>query len=254
MKYMETAIVFSQEALAHDIYSMVITTEQIAKEAKPGQFISVYSRDGASLLPRPISICEIDGNRLRIVYRVAGKGTKEFSGYRPGDQVRIMGPLGNGFPLEAAEGKKALIIGGGIGIFPLLELAKGLKGRKEIVLGYRDHVFMKEAFEAWGPVSVATEDGSQGTKGNVLDAVREKGIEADVIYACGPAPMLKGILAFAAERNLEAWISLEDRMACGIGACLGCVCKSKEVDHHTNVHNKRICKDGPVFRGEEVEL
>ncbi len=254
MKYMETAIVFSQEALAHDIYSMVITTEQIAKEAKPGQFISVYSRDGASLLPRPISICEIDGNRLRIVYRVAGKGTKEFSGYRPGDQVRIMGPLGNGFPLEAAEGKKALIIGGGIGIFPLLELAKGLKGRKEIVLGYRDHVFMKEAFEAWGPVSVATEDGSQGTKGNVLDAVREKGIEADVIYACGPAPMLKGIQAFAAERNLEAWISLEERMACGIGACLGCVCKSKEVDHHTNVHNKRICKDGPVFRGEEVEL
>ena len=254
MKYMETAIVFSQEALAHDIYSMVITTEQIAKEAKPGQFISVYSRDGASLLPRPISICEIDGNRLRIVYRVAGKGTKEFSGYRPGDQVRIMGPLGTGFPLEAAEGKKALIIGGGIGIFPLLELAKGLKGRKEIVLGYRDHVFMKEAFEAWGPVSVATEDGSQGTKGNVLDAVREKGIEADVIYACGPAPMLKGIQAFAAERNLEAWISLEERMACGIGACLGCVCKSKEVDHHTNVHNKRICKDGPVFRGEEVEL
>ncbi len=241
MKYMETAIVSSQEALAHDIYSMVITTEQIAKEAKPGQFISVYSRDGASLLPRPISICEIDGNRLRIVYRVAGKGTKEFSGYRPGDQVRIMGPLGNGFPLEAAEGKKALIIGGGIGIFPLLELAKGLKGRKEIVLGYRDHVFMKEAFEAWGPVSVATEDGSQGTKGNVLDAVREKGIEADVIYACGPAPMLKGIQAFAAERNLEAWISLEERMACGIGACLGCVCKSREVDHHTNVHNKRIC-------------
>lgn len=254
MKYMETAIVSSQEALAHDIYSMVITTEQIAKEAKPGQFISVYSRDGASLLPRPISICEIDGNRLRIVYRVAGKGTKEFSGYRPGDQVRIMGPLGNGFPLEAAEGKKALIIGGGIGIFPLLELAKGLKGRKEIVLGYREHVFMKEAFEAWGPVSVATEDGSQGTKGNVLDAVREKGIEADVIYACGPTPMLKGIQAFAAERNLEAWISLEERMACGIGACLGCVCKSREVDHHTNVHNKRICKDGPVFRGEEVEL
>lgn len=254
MKYMETAIVSSQEALAHDIYSMVITTEQIAKEAKPGQFISVYSRDGASLLPRPISICEIDGNRLRIVYRVAGKGTKEFSGYRPGDQVRIMGPLGNGFPLEAAEGKKALIIGGGIGIFPLLELAKGLKGRKEIVLGYREHVFMKEAFEAWGPVSVATEDGSQGTKGNVLDAVREKGIEADVIYACGPTPMLKGIQSFAAERNLEAWISLEERMACGIGACLGCVCKSREVDHHTNVHNKRICKDGPVFRGEEVEL
>ncbi len=254
MKYMETAQVLAQEALAGDIYSMYLNTEQIAKEAKPGQFISVYSRDGASLLPRPISICEICGDRLRIVYRVVGKGTKEFSGYQPGGPVRIMGPLGNGFPLEAAEGKTALIIGGGIGIFPLLELAKQLKGRKEIVLGYRDQVFMKEAFEACGPVTVATEDGSQGTKGNVLDAIRENGIRADVIYACGPAPMLKGIQSFAAEQNLEAWISLEERMACGIGACLACICKSKEVDAHTNVHNKRVCKDGPVFRAKEVEL
>lgn len=254
MKYMETAEVFAQEALTGDIYSMYLNTEQIAKEAKPGQFISVYSQDGASLLPRPISICEIDGNRLRIVYRVVGKGTKEFSGLRQGDKVRIMGPLGNGFPLEAASGRTALIIGGGIGIFPLLELAKQLAGRKEIVLGYRDQVFMKEAFEAWGSVTVATEDGSQGTKGNVLDAVRENHIKADVIYACGPAPMLKGIQAYAAEESLEAWISLEERMACGIGACLACVCKSKEVDAHTNVHNKRICKDGPVFRAEEVEL
>lgn len=254
MKYMETAEVFAQEALAKDIYSMYLNTEQIAKEAKPGQFISVYSQDGASLLPRPISICEIDGNRLRIVYRVVGKGTKEFSGFKQGNRVRIMGPLGNGFPLEAAAGKTALIVGGGIGIFPLLELAKQLEGRKEIVLGYRDQVFMKEAFEACGSVTVATEDGSQGTKGNVLDAIRENGIKADVIYACGPAPMLKGIQAYAAEENLEAWISLEERMACGIGACLACVCKSKEVDHHTNVHNKRVCKDGPVFRAEEVEL
>lgn len=254
MKYMENAGVFAQETLAQDIYSMYLDTEQIAKEAKPGQFISVYSRDGASLLPRPISICEIEGNRLRIVYRVVGKGTKEFSGYRPGEQVRIMGPLGNGFPLEAAKGKTALIIGGGIGIFPLLELAKQLDGRKEIVLGYRDQVFMKEAFEACGPVTVATEDGSQGTKGNVLDAVRENQIKADLIYACGPAPMLKGVQDYAAEKHMEAWISLEERMACGVGACLTCVCKSKEVDVHTNVHNKRICKDGPVFRAEEVEL
>lgn len=254
MKYMENAGVFAQETFAQDIYSMYLDTEQIAKEAKPGQFISVYSRDGASLLPRPISICEIEGNRLRIVYRVVGKGTKEFSGYRPGEQVRIMGPLGNGFPLEAAKGKTALIIGGGIGIFPLLELAKQLDGRKEIVLGYRDQVFMKEAFEACGPVTVATEDGSQGTKGNVLDAVRENQIKADLIYACGPAPMLKGVQDYAAEKHMEAWISLEERMACGVGACLTCVCKSKEVDVHTNVHNKRICKDGPVFRAEEVEL
>ena len=123
-KRKENAAVISQEKLAEGIYSMWIRTEA-SKSAKPGQFISVYTNDGSKLLPRPISICEIDGNRLRIVYRVAGKGTKEFSGYRPGDQVRIMGPLGNGFPLEAAEGKTALIIGGGIGIFPLLEAEGG---------------------------------------------------------------------------------------------------------------------------------
>ena len=254
MKYMETVRVFSQETLADGIFSMYLDTEKIGREAKPGQFISAYSRDGASLLPRPISICEIDGDRLRIVYRVVGKGTEEFSGLRGGDKLRIMGPLGNGFPLEAAERKTALIIGGGIGIFPLLELTKRLPGGKQIVLGYRDQVFMKEAFAAQGSVTVATEDGSQGTKGNVLDAIREQGIEGDVIYACGPTPMLKGIQAYAAERGLEAWISLEERMACGIGACLGCVCQSKEVDHHTNVYNKRVCKDGPVFCAEEVEL
>jgi dihydroorotate dehydrogenase electron transfer subunit len=123
------------------------------------------------------------------------------------------------------------------------------------VLGYRDsHMFLKEEFEAYGSVYVATEDGSAGTKGNVLDAIRTEGLQADVIYACGPTPMLKAIQAYAAESGTEAWISLEERMACGVGACLACVCKSKEKDEHTNVNNKRICKDGPVFRAEEVTL
>lgn len=254
MKYMETARVYAQEALTEDIFSMYLTTEQIAAEAKPGQFISLYSQDGASLLPRPISICEIDGNRLRIVYRVVGKGTKEFSRYQAGTSVRIMGPLGNGFPLEAAAGKTALVLGGGIGIFPLLELCKQLPGRPNIVLGYRDRVFLQEAFAAVGQVYVATEDGSQGTCGTVLDAVRAEQISGDVIYACGPAPMLRAVKEYAADRHLEAWISMEEKMACGIGACLACVCKSKDVDAHTNVHNKRICKDGPVFRAQEVEF
>ena len=108
--------------------------------------------------------------------------------------------------------------------------------------------------QAQGEVFLATEDGSLGTKGNVLDAIRENGLTADVIYACGPTPMLRALKAYAEEKQMECYISLEEKMACGIGACLACVCKSKEVDGHTNVHNKRICKEGPVFDAREVEL
>lgn len=245
------ARIISQETLMEDIYSMWIETEQIASQAKPGQFISVYSRDNARMLPRPISICEVKGNSLRIVYRVVGEGTEEFSHYQAGELIDIMGPLGNGFPLEK---KKAFLIGGGIGIPPMLELAKQLDCEKQIVVGYRDQLFLTEDLAKYGEVIIATEDGSAGTKGNVLDAIRENGLTADIIYACGPTPMLRALKAYAAENNIECYLSLEEKMACGIGACLACVCKSKDVDHHTNVHNKRICKDGPVFRAEEVEL
>ena len=123
------------------------------------------------------------------------------------------------------------------------------------VIGYRDsHMFLKEEFEAYGSVTVATEDGSVGTKGNVLDAIRENDLKADVIYACGPTPMLRAIKQYAEEHKIVCYISLEERMACGIGACLGCVCKTKEKDAHSNVCNKRICKDGPVFLATEVEI
>ena len=248
-----TAKVVSQEALAADIYSMWIEAPEIAAAAKPGQFLSVYTKDAGRLLPRPISICETDKakGRLRIVYRVAGAGTAEFSGYRAGDDIAVMGPLGNGFPLKS---KKAFLIGGGIGIPPMLELSKNLECEKQIVLGYRDELFLNREFEPFGRVYVATEDGSAGTKGNVLDAIRENGLTADVIYACGPTPMLRALKAYAQERKIECWISLEERMACGIGACLACVCRSTDVDEHSHVHNKRICKDGPVFSAQEVEL
>ena len=136
----------------------------------------------------------------------------------------------------------------------MLELAKQLNIEKSIVLGYRDVTFMEQEFESFGSVYVATEDGSKGVKGNVIDAIRENALEADIIFACGPTPMLRGIKAYALEHGIKAQISLEERMACGIGACLACVCKSKEVDHHTHVHNTRICKDGPVFYAQEVEL
>ena len=121
-------------------------------------------------------------------------------------------------------------------------------------MGYRDELFLTEELGKNGSVFIATEDGSAGTKGNVLDAVRENDIQADIIYACGPTPMLRALKAYAQEKGIECWISMEERMACGIGACLACVCQSKEVDGHSHVHNKRVCKEGPVFLASEVEL
>lgn len=254
-KFKENATVISQEKIATGVYSMWIQTKDIAKEAVAGQFISVYCKDGAKLLPRPISICEInkENNSLRIVYRVVGGGTTEMSGYKEGDTIDILGPLGNGF---MKRNKKAILIGGGIGIPPMLQLAKELKDSCEvqIVAGYRDELFLTDELNNNGNLYIATEDGSVGTKGTVIDAIKENNITADVIYACGPTPMLRAIKEYAAENNIEAQISLEEKMACGIGACLACVCKSKEKDHHSNVNNKRICKDGPVFLAQEVEL
>ena len=168
----------------------------------------------------------------------------------------VIGPLGNGFPVEKAEGKRVFLMGGGIGVPPILELAKEMNcAEKQIVVGYRDcHTFLREEFEAAGTLYISTEDGSVGTKGNVMDAIREKKLQADMIYACGPTPMLRAIKQYAEENNIECYISLEERMACGIGACLACVCKSREKDAHSNVNNKRICKDGPVFLSTEVEI
>lgn len=252
-RYKEQAVIIRQEEISYGIFSMWLKTDKIAGQAGPGQFLSIYCHEGSRLRPRPISICEVDreDRAVRIVYRVAGKGTEELSGMRTGGSLEIVGPLGNGFPLKE---KKALLIGGGIGIPPLLQLAGELKCEKQMVLGYRDSLFLQKEFKRQGNVYIATEDGSYGTEGNVLDAIRENGLDGEIIYACGPTPMLRAVKAFARERKTECWVSLEERMACGIGACLACVCKSKERDSHTNVNNKRVCKEGPVFRAEEVEF
>ena len=261
-KKMKTeAKVLSQKLLADGIYDMWLETE-IADNAKPGQFVGVYPAGKATLLPRPISICEVDRDKraLRLVYRVVGQGTAEFTLYQPGDYISILGVLGNGFPLDKAEGKRVLLMGGGIGVPPLLQTAKELKalGRASSVvsvLGYRDsQTFLREDFEKAAELIIATEDGSLGTKGNVIDAIRADGIEADVIYACGPMPMLRAIKTYAAENGMKAYLSLEERMACGVGACLGCICKTKDIDAHSQVKNARICTDGPVFDADDLTI
>ena len=256
-KYTEQAKVVSQQKLQDGIYSLVLSTDKIANEARCGQFISLYTHDGAKLLPRPISICEVDGSNLRLVYRVVGFGTEEFSRFTQGDTVKVIGPLGNGFTIRD---RKPVLVAGGIGIPPMLELAKTIKRqypdmKVTAVLGYRDsNTFLLDDMKKYADVIVATDDGSLGVHGNVIDAIKKENIEAGVFYACGPMPMLKGLKGYAEERGIEAQISLEEKMACGIGACLACVCKSTQVDDHSKVHNKRVCKEGPVFNAEEVEL
>lgn len=259
-KRKETALVEEQTCIAPGIYDMWIKTG-LARETRPGQFIGVYPADRAALLPRPISICETDParERLRIVYRVVGKGTAEFSTYHSGKKIEILGNLGNGFPLERAEGKTCFLMGGGIGIPPMLELAKRLRGtgscQVRIIVGYRDqNLFLEEDLKQYGQLYIATEDGSVGSRGNVLDAIMENGLTGDIIFACGPMPMLAAIKRFAEEKQMEAYISLEERMACGVGACLGCVCKTTQKDPHSHVNNARICTDGPVFDAKEVEI
>ncbi len=257
-KKKETAKVYKQQQIAPGIYDMWISTT-LAHQAKPGQFISVYTQDKSALLPRPISICETDtaNDRLRIVYRVAGKGTAEFSRYKTGRRVDILGTLGNGFPLEKTEGKRLFLMGGGIGIPPMLAVAKAVRGAAsvDVIVGYRDkELFLAEDLAKYAPVHIATEDGSAGTKGNVMNVIEEEQLEADVIFACGPMPMLRAIKQYAAQKGIEAYISLEERMACGVGACLGCVVRTRQVDHHSHVNNARICTDGPVYAAEDVDI
>lgn len=256
MKQKQNAVVLSQKKIATDIYDMWIETS-LSAEVKPGQFLCIYPKDKSTLLPRPISICEADAQKgaLRVVYRAAGVGTREFAGYGEGDSISVLGTLGNGFPIEEGMGKRIFLIGGGIGIPPLLELAKRLEGVKRAVLGYRNQeLFLREDLETYAATYVATEDGSMGSKGNVMDAIGDNALEADIIYACGPMPMLNAVKAYGAEHHIKTYISLEERMACGVGACLGCVAKTKEIDHHSHVHNARICTDGPVFDADVVDI
>ena len=253
MKYdVQLCEVLRRVQTAENTFDYTVLVPKLAEVAQPGQFAHIYVP--GKTLRRPISICDIDkkNGTLRFVFQIRGAGTEQLSKFEVGDKMDILAPLGHGFTFDP--NAHNLFIGGGIGVPPMLELAKELDCEKTIVLGYRDELFLNKEFEQYGKVVIATEDGSCGTKGNVLDAIRAESVDGQVIYSCGPTPMLRALKQYAADKGIEAWISLEEKMACGIGACLACVCKSKDVDHHTNVHNKRICKDGPVFNAQEVEL
>jgi len=242
--------IISNDAIARDVFEMIVECPEIVAQASPGQFVNLYCHHQGRLLPRPISICELDRDRGRIhlVYAILGHGTEEFSAYKQGDVIDVMGPFGNGFD-TSYEGD-VVIVGGGVGTPPMVELAKTLKGDKTIVVGFRTEPYLVARLEKYGRVHIATDDGSVGFKGHVVALMEAQGIEGR-IYACGPTPMLKGLKIYAAEKGLQASLSLEERMGCGFGGCVGCVTKIV-AQTEAGFAYKKVCKDGPVFQAEEV--
>lgn len=263
--FCDQVTILRQEKLAEGILRMVLAAPEAAKDAKPGQFVNLYVNDASMLLPRPISICEANPEEgtLTLIYGVVGKGTEAFSHYEPGCKIRMMGPLGNGFPMDrsAQESvREILLVGGGLGIPPMLFLARRLYEQYpdkpiRIFNGFRSAPWIDEEFYPYGEVFCASDDGASGFSGNVIDAMEYKKIRTDehtkaVLYACGPVPMLKAIQQWQERYNLESWFSLEERMGCGFGACAGCPAKLRMPDG--SVMKKGVCKLGPVFPGEDV--
>ncbi len=232
----------SNKALTKSVYEMVLKGDTAEITGRPGTFVNI--RIDGLYLRRPISVCDCEGDCLTIVYKVVGKGTEAMSKMSPGTTLDVLTGLGNGYDIKAA-GKNPLLLGGGVGVPPLYYMAKLLIGRGanvSVVLGFNTEkeVFYEEKFRKLGAeVTVATADGSYGMKGFVTDALPEK---YSYFYTCGPEPMLKAVYR-ATETDGE--FSFEERMGCGFGACMGCSCK-------TVTGYKRICKDGPVLKKEEI--
>ncbi|WP_042356306.1 dihydroorotate dehydrogenase electron transfer subunit [Bacillus rubiinfantis] len=253
----ELCEIISNREIAYRIYEMKVSAQLAADINAPGQFVHIRITNGLDpLLRRPISISSFDkkNKEITFVYRIEGRGTALMAAMQPGMSLDILGPLGNGFPIEAVDnGETALLVGGGVGIPPLLELSNQLacKGVNVIhVLGFQTKqvVFYAQEFSKNGLTYVTTADGSYGKKGFVTDVI--KALSFDCLYTCGPLPMLKAIWQEYQEKKI--YLSMEERMGCGIGACLACVCKSK--DDGLAVSYKKVCSDGPVFRGGEVLL
>ncbi len=270
------AQVISNQKIAEGIFRITLDCAAAADatesfNAKPGQFINLYPRDKSMLLPRPISICFTERNRITLVYRVVGNGTRELSCHKEGDGLQISTPLGQGYHIEAmfeainqdpSDHKTIALVAGGLGIPPMLELAKTIRTqigedrRIKLIafLGFQEKAFLIEELSSFcHEVHVATEKGDFGFHGTVLELMEMQNIVVDYYFSCGPKPMLKALAAHCHRIEKPLQVSLEERMGCGYGACVGCTCKTKEEkDGLMRVTPKKVCKDGPVFFGEEV--
>ena len=243
--------IIGQGEIAPMIYKMIIEAPEVAQSAQYGQFVNVYPASKSTLLPRPISICEIGEKTITLVYGVVGEGTREFSKLRTGNNIRMSTAIGNGYKVQEAE--VSVLVGGGIGVPPLVELAKHIKGEKIAVLGFREDPILVEELESLGvKVYVATDSGKVGFKGNVIELIEAEGIKGDYFYACGPKVMLRALANYCESKNVPVQVSMEERMGCGYGACVGCVCKTK-TNTEKGFEHKKVCKDGPVFLGSEVK-
>lgn len=251
--------IVKQNEIAQHIFELVFKGDIVEGMYNPGQFVHVkVSQHIAPLLRRPLSIAHIDREKKEctLIYRKQGKGTQILAERKAGEMIDILGPLGHGFPIShIGEGMVALLVGGGIGIPPLYELSKQLveKGVKVVhVLGFQNKqtIFYEEKFQRLGETYITTDDGSYGYKGLVTELIVTKQLTYDVAYACGPHPMLKALTRIIKPGSL--YISLEERMGCGIGACYACVCKTNS--KYAGKQYVKVCSDGPVFLAEEVQL
>lgn len=237
------ARVSSNEKIAEGIYKMTINGEF---QGKPGQFYMLKVPNSVVLLPRAISIFDVDDEKISFLYQVVGKGTAEFTTLRPEDEIQLTGPLGNGFDINQM-GKKVAIVTGGIGIAPMMKVAKSLIAESvDVYSGFRNEVYgISDLKNHVDNVYISTEDGSRGHKGYVTEILEPE--KYDIVLCCGPEVMMFAVAKLCKEKNTPVYISMENKMACGIGACLVCTCKTKG-------GNKRTCKEGPVFSGEEFDL
>ena len=254
MSIQEICRAASNTRLGEGLYQLVLDAPQIAAAAQCGQFVHIACGEG-NLLRRPISICEAGEGRLRIVFQVKGEGTRWLADRKEGDTLDVLGPLGHGFD-TAALGARPVLLGGGIGVPPMLQAAKCAKAAgaaPRAVLGFRNKgaVILEEDFRAVCETFVTTDDGSYARHGFVTDVLQELVADATGVAACGPKPMLKAIAAIAKQAGLPCQVSMEERMGCGIGACLVCACALKAENGETRYGH--VCKDGPVFNAEEVE-
>lgn len=250
--------VTGQREIANNIFEMKLSGKLVGEIASPGQFVHIRVSDSFEpLLRRPISIASIDNeaNEMTIIYRAEGRGTTLLSLKKEGDEVDVLGPLGNGFPVEETlPGETALLIGGGIGVPPLYELSKQLtaKGVTCIhILGFQtaDVSFYEEEFMRLGETFIATVDGSKGTPGFVTNVMETIGNNFATYYSCGPMPMLNAVQT--AYTDKKGFLSFEQRMGCGIGACFACVCKTNGIADQEYV---KVCSDGPVFPAGVVSI